>query len=68
MIRFSWDCDEVYCCSRPKCIISLFAEYSHILHATDNMVCCETIEDVYKLKIECISEYGTVSHRHITSN
>lgn len=58
-----------YCCSRPKCIISLFAEYSHILHATDIMICSETIEDIYNLKIECTSESEeTVMHRHITSN
>lgn len=48
-----------YCCSRPKWIISLFAEYSHILHATDNVIWSETIEDIYNLKIECTSESET---------
>lgn len=54
VIRFSWNC-----CWRPKCIISLFAESSHILHAADNMICSETTEDIYNLKIECISESET---------
>lgn len=56
MIIFAGNYDEVLLLFKPKCIISLFAEYSHIIHATDDVICSETIEDIYNLKIECTSE------------
>lgn len=65
--QFAWNYDEAILLFKTMINHQLLAEYSHVLHATDNMICPEIIKDIYYLKIECTSEAETEMLRHLIS-